>query len=81
LAVGKFNDIRSISSGFCNGNVRMRLSGEKSTYKAVKQNIFSRLHTLKPVSISLPDTVGCVPSATQFVQSAMQLRVQQKEHE
>jgi len=30
----------------------------------MKQNIFSRFHTLKPISISLSNTVGCVPSST-----------------
>jgi len=31
LAIGKFNSIINISSGFCDVNVRMRSSGERST--------------------------------------------------
>jgi len=36
----------------------------KKVLKSVKQYIFSRFHTLKPVSISLSKTVGCTPSST-----------------
>ena len=36
----------------------------KKALKSVKQNIFSRFHTLTLVSISLSNTVGCVTSST-----------------
>ena len=36
----------------------------KKVLKSVKQYIFSRFHTLKPVSISLSNAVGCAPSRT-----------------
>jgi len=50
----------------------MRLSGEKVLI-SLKQNVFSRFHTITPIS----NTVGCLRSGT--VMSAMQLRVQQKQ--
>jgi len=36
----------------------------KKVLKSVKHCIFSRFHILKPVSISLSNTVGCAPSST-----------------
>ena len=48
----------------------------KKALKAVKQNIFSRFHTLKPVSISLSNAVGCLPSST--VSHAIARSLQQK---
>jgi len=55
--------MKNISYGFCNVNVRMWSSGKKML-KSVKQYIFSRFHTLKPISISLSNAVGCAPSST-----------------